>query len=217
MAMTYAQLTQALQDYTENTESSFISHIPNFVIVSEQRIYNAVQALAVRKNSLGTTVTSNPYLAVPTDWLATFSISVIDSSGQHHFLLNKEPDFIQEAYPPATTPNAMPKHYASYDVGTFLLGPTPDQNYSVELNYYGYPPSLSTLGPTGTNWLSTNFESVLLYGSLVEAYTYMKGEPELIKQYETQFTNLLAELKVLVDGKVRRDSYRSGQTRVQVP
>ena len=213
MALTLAGLTSAIEVWTENTtDSNFIAAIPQFIINAEQRIYNLVQALAVRKNSTGTTQANFPYLTVPTDWLSTFSMAVV-INGDYSYLLNKEPDFIREAYLNGVA--GQPLHYGMYDVNTFILGPTPDQGYTIELNYYGSPPSLTTV-PTGT-WLSLNFDSVLLYGCLVEAYTFMKGEPELLKQYETQFQNLLGELKVLVDGKVRRDSYRSGQTRVQVP
>ena len=211
--MIYSGLVSAIQTYTENTEISFVASIPQFVINAEERIYNQVQALATRKNDIGTAQANFPYLTLPPDWLSTFSVAVIDNNGKFHYLLNKEPDFIHEAYPPATTPNQLPIFYGLYDVDTMLLGPTPDQNYAVEINYYGFPVSIVT---AGTTWLGTNFEWVLLYGALVEAYIYMKGEPEVIKLYEDKFTQAVGELKQLVDGKNRRDSYRSGQLRVQV-
>jgi hypothetical protein len=213
MAYSYAQLVQAIEDTTENTEASFVAHIPDFVTQTEKDVYNRVQALAARKNQTGVMAAGNRYVVLPTDWLSTFSFAYIDTSGNYHYLLNKEPDFIREAYPLPTTTGA-PAYYALYDISTMVVGPTPDQSYSIEINYYGYPTSIVT---ASTSWLGNNFEHVLLYGSLRYAYTYMKGEPELVKQYSDLFESALSELKVLVDGKNRRDSYRSGQTRVQVP
>lgn len=210
--MNYAALVQAIQDYTENNESTFVANIPVFVDQTEQRIYNSVQLPALRKNVTGTMTSGNKYLSAPTDYLATFSIALIAADNSQTFLLNKDVNFIREAYPnPSST--GKPKHYAQFDANTFILGPTPDSNYGVELHYFYYPESIVT---AGTSWLGDNFDPVLLYGSLVEAYTFMKGEQELINLYNQKYNEALALLKQLGDGKNRRDAYRSGQIRIPV-
>jgi hypothetical protein len=211
--MNYAALVQAIQDYCENTESSFVSNIPNFVQLAEERIYNSVQIPAIRRNQTGVMTTSNPYLSLPNDWLSTFSMAVVTpGTSAYNYLLNKDTNFIREAFPyPAVI--GMPTHYAQFDQNTLILGPTPDTNYTVELNYYYYPQSIVT---AGTSWLGDNFETVLLYGSIREAYLYMKGETDLIQQYEAKYMESLELLKNLGDGKNRMDSYRSGQVRVPV-
>jgi hypothetical protein len=212
--MNYTSLVQMIQDYTENSESSFVSNIPTFVQLAEERIYNSVQIPAIRKNQTGALTASNKYLTLPTDWLATFSLAVIDPTTQAQtFLLNKDVNFIRESFP-VPTDTGSPTHYAQFDSGTLLLGPTPDLAYAVELHYYYYPESIVT---ASTSWLGDNFETVLLYGSLREAYQYMKGEEDLTAQYEAKYQEALGLLKVLGDGKDRRDAYRSGQTRVPVP
>jgi hypothetical protein len=211
--MNYTQLTAAIQDWSETAEASFVAHIPDFVQDAEKRIYNAVPTLSTRKNASGVCTINFPYLTVPTDWIAPLSLSYIDATGNYHWLENKEPDFIREAYPNPTT-YAPPLHYALYDIVTIILGPTPDFGYSMEFNYFGYPVSIVTAGNT---WIGDNFDPVLLYGSLVYAYTFQKGEQELITTYEKLFQDALAELKVLAEGKQTRDSFRSGRTRVQVP
>jgi hypothetical protein len=211
--MNYTALVTLIQDYTENSESSFVSNIPNFVQLAEERIYNSVQIPAIRKNQTGAVTAGNKYLTLPTDWLATFSLAVIDPTTQaQSFLLNKDVNFIRESFP-TPTDTGTPSHYAQFDSGTLLLGPTPDLSYAVELHYYYYPASIVT---AGTSWLGDNFETVLLYGSLREAYTYMKGEEDLTAQYEAKYQEALALLKQLGDGKDRMDTYRSGQVRVPV-
>lgn len=207
-------LWYAIQQYCENSESSFIANIPNFVQLAEERIYNAVQIPAIRKNQTGALTASNKYLTLPTDWLATFSLAVINPTTQAQtFLLNKDVNFIRESFP-TPTDTGTPSHYAQFDASTLLIGPTPNLSYAVELHYYYYPESIVT---AGTSWLGDNFETVLLYGALREAYQYMKGEEDITAQYEAKYQEALNLLKVLGDGKDRRDAYRSGQARVPVP
>lgn len=211
--MNYSQLVQAIEDYCQNTEPTFVSNIPNFVQLAEERVYNAVQIPAIRKNQTGTTTASNKYLTLPTDWLATFSLAVIDPvTGAQTFLLDKDVNFIRQSYPIPTS-TGTPAYYAQFDVSTLIIGPTPDISYAVELHYYYYPTSIVT---AGTSWLGTNFEEVLLYGSLREAYLFMKGEADIIQNYEQKYQEGLALLKQLGDGKNRRDAYRNGQVRVAV-
>jgi hypothetical protein len=214
--MNYAALVQMVQDYTANSESSFVANIPTFVQLAEERIYNSVQIPAIRKNQTGTLTMNNKYLTLPADWLATFSLAVItlNQSEQdvYNYLLDKDVNFIRESYPtPSDT--GVPMHYAQFDSNTLILGPTPDNDYGVELHYYYYPESIVT---AGTSWLGNNFEDVLLYGTLREAYVYMKGEADLIQTYEAKYQEALGLLKQLGDGKNRRDAYRSGQVRVPV-
>lgn len=210
--MTYTELLQAIQDYTENYEASFIDNIPYFVKQTEKRIYNAIQLPALRKNSTGSLTTSNKYLSVPTDWLATFSLSVIAVDGSQNFLIDKDVNYIRAAFPnPSAT--GEPTHYAQFDAGTLILGPTPDTGYQVELHYFYYPESIVD---AGTSWVGDNFDPVLLYGALVEAYIYMKGEPELLAKYQSMFDSAMIELKMLGDGKNRQDAYRSGQIKYPV-
>jgi hypothetical protein len=209
----YSQLVQAIEDYCQNTEPTFVSNIPNFVQLAEERVYNAVQIPAIRKNQTGTVTASNKYLTLPTDWLATFSLAVIDpATGAQTFLLDKDVNFIRQSYPTPTS-TGTPAYYAQFDVSTLILGPTPDASYAVELHYYYYPTSIVT---AGTSWLGTNFEEVLLYGALREAYLFMKGEADIIQNYEQKYQEGLALLKQLGDGKNRRDAYRNGQVRVPV-
>ena len=211
--MNYSQLVQAIEDYCQNTEPTFVSNIPNFVQLAEERVYNAVQIPAIRKNQTGTVTASNKYLTLPTDWLATFSLAVIDpATGAQTFLLDKDVNFIRQSYPTPTS-TGTPAYYAQFDVSTLILGPTPDASYAVELHYYYYPTSIVT---AGTSWLGTNFEEVLLYGALREAYLFMKGEADIIQNYEQKYQEGLALLKQLGDGKNRRDAYRNGQVRVPV-
>jgi hypothetical protein len=212
--MNYAQLSQLVQQYCATTESSFVANMPTFVGLAEERIYNSVQLPAIRKNSTGTVTSEFPYVALPEDWLATFSLAVIDpSTNGYLYLLDKDVNFIRAAYP-SPLDTGIPQYYAQFDAATLILGPTPDDTYTVELHYYYYPETLVT---AGTTWLSENFESVLLYGAVREAYLYLKGEVDLTQMYEQKYQEALMLLKVLGDGKNRRDAYRSGQTRVPVP
>jgi len=218
--MNYTELSSAIQAYTENTETNFVAEIPVFVQQAEQRIYNSVQFPSIRKNVTGTTTINNKYLQCPTDFLATYSLAVIDAAGAYEYLLNKDVNFIRQAYPtPADT--GTPKYYALFGPRsdnaaelTFILGPTPDAAYSSELHYYFYPPSI-TVSPY-TSWLGDNFDTVLLYGSLVEAYTYMKGETDMMALYNGKYQEALALAKRLGDGLERGDAYRDGQTKIRV-
>jgi hypothetical protein len=201
-----------------------VANIPVFVTQAEQRIYNSVQFPSIRKNVTGVTTANNKYLQCPLDFLAVYSMAVIDASGEYEYLLNKDVNFIRQAYPQPTD-TAIPKYYALFgpavsgstisDELSFILGPTPDSSYSVELHYYYYPESITTAAD-GQTWLGDNFDSVLLYGSLVEAYTYMKGEADMMQLYNGKFMEALALAKRLGDGMERQDAYRSGQFRQRV-
>ena len=210
--MNYTQLVQAIKDYTESTETSFVSHIDEFIKQAERKIYNEVQLPYLRKNVTGNATLGNKYVQTPSDFLAVYSMSIIDGSSDQHFLLNKDVNFIREAYANAST-QAQPKYYALFDHNTFILGPTPDSAYNIELHYYYYPTSIVSVS---TTWLGDNYEQALLYASLVQAYTYLKGEPDLLANYEKQYQENMVQLKMLGDGKDRRDAYRSGQVRYEV-
>jgi hypothetical protein len=222
--MNYAALSAAIQAYTENTETDFVANIPVFVTQAEQRIYNSVQFPSIRKNMTGVVSTTSTYLSAPDDYLASYSLAVIDADGNYEYLLNKDVNFIRQAYPKATD-TGLPKYYALFgptvsgstitDELTFILGPKPDANYTVELHYYYYPESI-TVAADGRTWLGDNFDSVLLYGSLVEAYTYMKGEQDMMALYNGKYQEALALAKRLGDGMERQDAYRSGQYRQAV-
>jgi len=217
--MTYAELLAAIEAYTQNYETDFVANIPVFVQQAEQRIYNTVQFPSLRNNVTGSLTSGNKYLSCPDDFLAPYSLAVVDGVGDYTFLLNKDVNFIREAYPSAST-TGLPKYYALFGPRTsapaelsLIVGPTPNANYTVELHYYFYPESIVTAGNT---WLGDNIDSVLLYGTLVEAYTFMKGEADLIQLYDTKFKEALGLAKRLGDGLDRQDAYRSGQTRVPV-
>ncbi len=211
--MNYSQLVDLVKQYTQNEETSFVANIPSFTKIAEERIYNAVFIPAIRKNQTGTLTPSNKYLTVPTDWLANFSLSIIDPSNDSQvFLIDKDVNFIRECYPNPSD-IGIPSYYAIFDKNTFILGPTPDSDYQVELHYYYYPESIVT---AGTSWLGDNFESVLLYGTLREAYIYMKGEQDMMAYYEQKYQESLSLLKLLGEGKNRRDAFRDGLNRIPV-
>jgi len=211
--MNYASLTTLIQQYCESTEQSFVANIPTFVQLAEERIYNSVQIPAIRRNQIGTLTIGNKYLTMPSDWLATFSLAVIDpATNAQEFLLDKDVNFIRQSYPDPDD-QAKPKYYAIFDDNTFILGPTPDLAYQVEMHYYYYPQSIVT---AGTSWLGDNYENILLYGSLREAYTYLKGEADMMQYYEAKYQEAVQQLARLGDGLNRRDSYRSGQVRLPV-
>jgi hypothetical protein len=235
--MTYDELYANIQAYTENTfpdtylaDGSSVdteTQINTFIKQAEQRIYNTVQFPSLRKNVTGITTTGNKYLSLPADFLATYSLAVIDTDGSYEYLLNKDVNFIRQAYPKPTD-TAIPKYYALFgpttttdaiplitDELSAILGPTPDAAYSVELHYYYYPESIVDAAD-GRTWLGDNFDSVLLYGTLVEAYTFMKGEADLTALYNTKYNEALAMAKRLGDGMERQDAYRSGQYRQAV-
>jgi len=201
-----------------------VANIPVFVTQAEQRIYNSVQFPSIRKNVTSTIAVNTKYLDCPLDFLAVYSMAVIDASGNYEYLLNKDVNFIRQAYPQPTD-TGTPKYYALfgptvltsviYDELSFIIGPTADASYGVELHYYYYPESI-TVAADGQTWLGDNFDSVLLYASLVEAYTYMKGEPDMMQLYNQKFMEALAFAKRLGDGMERQDAYRSGQFRQAV-
>jgi hypothetical protein len=227
--MNYSELSSAIQTYTENNfptitlaDSSTVSptaQINRFITQAEQRIYNTVQFPSLRKNVTGTITANNKYLSCPDDFLSSYSLAIFSGSGAYTFLLNKDVNFMREAYP-TPTDTGTPKYYALFGPTvsgstisnelSFILGPTPDATYSAELHYYYYPESITT---ALTTWLGDNFDTVLLYGSLVEAYTFMKGEPDLIGLYDGKYKEALALAKRLGDGLERQDAYRSGQYR----
>ena len=207
--MNYVELQSAITAYTENYETSFVANIPVFVQNAEERIYNTVQLPALRKNSTSNVSPTNKYLATPDDYLAVFSLAVVDAEGNYLYLLDKDVNFIRESYPHPSN-SGLPRYYALFDQDTFMFGPTPDASYQVELHYFYYPESIVT---AGTSWLGNNFESVLLYGSLLEAATFMKEEADVLQNYVSRYNEALALIKQLGDGKNRRDAYRNGQVR----
>lgn len=225
--MNYAQLFETIKGYVENdfpntswtgsdgtTPVTLTSteQINTFIEQAEQRIFNTVQLLDLRKNVTGNCTATNKYLSVPPDWLANFSMAVVDDTGRYHYLLNKDVSFIRQSFP---NPNdqSLPQYYAYFDENSYILGPTPDEDYVVELHYFYYPESIVA---AGTSWLGDNFDSVLLYGALLEAYTFMKGEPDVIAEYQKRYNEAMTMLKQLGEGKNRQDMYRSGQARYPV-
>jgi len=231
--MNYTQLFDTIQSYTENNFPDFTlasggietttEQINRFIEQAELRIYNTVQFPFLRRNMTGNIQSGNKYLQAPNDYLATYSLAVIDASGNYEYLLNKDVNYIRQAYPNPTTDVGIPKYYALFGPAlsggvittelTFILGPTPDTNYTAELHFYYYPESIVT---AGTSWLGDNFDTVLLYGALVEAYTYMKGEADMLALYDGKYKEALAQAKRLGDGMERQDAYRSGQYRQAV-
>jgi hypothetical protein len=220
MALTYAQIVQLVQDYTENTEDSFIANIPIFVQLAERRIYNSIAPPAMRKNLVGNMTANNRFLTAPEDFLAIFELSYTDAAGEEHYLLNKDANFILESFPDITEVGP-PTHYGLLTVAvatpyttTLVLGPVPDQNYVTTFNYFAYPTSIVS---ADTSYLGNNFEFVLLYGTLREAYIYMKGEQDLIDRYDKMYMEALMLTKGVTDGRDRRDTYRNQLNRVPPP
>ena len=227
--MNYTQLTDAICDYTQNFDQDFIDNIPVFVQQAEERIFNTVQFPSLRKNQFSLITANNKYVSLPNDFLAVFSLALVTGvigsnldTGTYEYLLNKDANFIRQAYP---SPNETgePKYYALFGPTilnsaittelSLILGPTPDAGYYVELHYFYYPESIAT---AGTTWLGDNYDPVLLYGSLVEAITFMKGEADMVALYNGKYTEALAQAKRLGDGLERQDAYRSGQYRQAV-
>ncbi len=206
--MTYAELTAAIKDYANNTETAFVAAIPTFVKQAEQRIYRSVNLPVNRKNVAGTLTDGNQYLTMPTDFLFPLSLSITSSSNQI-FLLNKDSNFIRSTYPNAST-KGTPKYYATFASDSFIIGPTPDANYVTELHYYYQPASIVDTSPS---WLGTNADTVLLYGSLVEAYTYMKGDADMMQLYQQRYQEALDLLKLQAEGRMTGDEYRDGTIR----
>lgn len=219
--MTYTELVTLVSDYCENTFPT--ADMNTFIKQAEQRIYNTVQLSNLRKNVTGVLSSGNKYLSCPDDFMSTYSLAIYPAAGgEYLFLLNKDVNFMREAYPNPTS-TGTPKYYALFGPAVvssvisselaFILGPTPSTAYSAELHYYYYPESITS---AGTTWLGDNFDTVLLYGALVEAYTYMKGEADMVALYGKKYAEALALAKRLGDGMERQDAYRSGQLRVEV-
>ena len=223
--MNYTELSAAIRNYSETEEPDFITNIPVFVQAAEQRIYNSVQISYLRKNVTGSVTPSNKYLSAPLDFLSVYSIAVISAGGSYEYLLNKDVNFIRQAYP-SPTDTGVPKYYAIFGPTTtsdtppvqtnelsFILGPTPNSNYQVELHYFYYPESIVT---AGTTWLCDNFDTALLYGALREAAIFQRQEPDVVANYEQKYNETMTLLKQLGDGKERQDAYRTPQVRYPV-
>ena len=208
MSFTKATLTTAIQDYTDNSETTFVNNIPNFIKASEEKILKSVDLDYFRKNVTSALTSSDAFLTVPSDYLASFSLQ-ITTSGSESFLLQKDVNFLRE-YTPASTTTGLPKYYARFDEDNFILAPTPNSNYTVQLNYFYRPASLTAGSDSGTTWVSTNAPFALLYGSLVEAYTFMKGEPDVIQNYNGLFGQYLERVKDLGEARENTDGYRVG-------
>jgi hypothetical protein len=214
MSWTFTTLKTAIQDYTQNTESTFVTNLPTLIVQAENRIIKSVELPNFRKNVTGTLTSGNPYLSTPSDYLYPFSLAVLDSSNNYDYLLNKDVSFIREAYPTAST-TGSPKFYAQFDDDTFIVAPSPDANLTVELHYFYIPESI-TVASSGESWLGSNATEALLYASLVEAYTFMKGEPDILSGYENRFKEALGRLTLESDGYNRRDAYRDGYRKINV-
>jgi hypothetical protein len=222
--VTYTELVDAIKAYTQNYEDDFVANIPTFVTQTETRVYNTVQIPALRKNVTGVTSSSNKYLSCPPDFLSVFSIAVIDGVGNYEYLLNKDVNFLRAAYPNPSD-EGIPKYYALFgptvasniitDELSFILAPTPNDVYNVELHYYYYPESITVAADERT-WLGDNYDPVLLYGSLVEAYIFMKGEADMMAVYEKKYQDALMQLNRLGTGLERGDAYRDGQAKIKV-
>ena len=208
--MNYTELKTNIEDICENSFTD--DQLAMFTQQAEQKIYNTVQIPALRKNVTGTLTASNKYLSSPSDFLYSYSLAVVDNDGVYHYLLNKDVNFMREAYPNPTS-EGLPKHYAFFDDNSFILGPTPDSAYTMELHYGYYPQSIVT---AGTTWLGDEYDSALLSDALIEAIRFMKGEPDIVQNYEKMYLQSIALLKTLGDGKLREDTYRSGQFRAEV-
>jgi hypothetical protein len=208
MGFTYTELQDAIKNFTENEETSFVNNLSLFIQAAEDRIFALVDLELFRKNVNSALSIGDPYLSVPSDYLAPFSLQITDT-GNKNFLLIKDVNFVQQ-YSIDTNANATPVYYGIFDINNFIVGPTPDQNYTVELHYYYRPASLTAGAGSGTTWLSEEAPNALLYGSLVEAYTYMKGEPDMMQLYEQRFVQEMQRLKDLAEARENNDAYRRG-------
>ena len=208
MSFTYAELKTAIQDYTENTETTFVNSLDIFIKNTEERILKIAQLEVFRKNQGGNMTANNQYLALPTDYLAPYSLS-FTSGNNKEFVLFKDVNFVQSFNPNNSTTGA-PRYYAQFDIDNFILGPTPDAAYAVELHYFYRPASLTSVGDNNTTWLSTNASVALLYGSLIEAYTFMKGEADLVQNYTQRFTEAMSRVKNFGESQEVTDAYRTG-------
>jgi hypothetical protein len=211
MSFTLAQMKTAIQDYTDNTETLFVSHLPDFIKASEERIFKSVDLDVFRKNVTSAVSLNDKFLTLPSDYLSSFSLQ-ITTAGSEDFLLHKDVNFLQEAYNGSTS-TSTPRYYAQFDISNFIVAPTPNANYTVELHYYYRPASLTAGADSGTTWLSTNAPYALLFGSLVDAYIFMKGESDLIQQYEKRFMDQLTRLKDYGEARENSDAYVDGLPR----
>ena len=210
MSFTYAQLQTAIQDFTENTETTFVNNIPLFIKAAEEAIFKNIDLNEFRKNVSANMSNGNKYLPVPSDFLSTISLQFTKTNGDQEFLEIKDVEFVQEFWKDASD-TGVPRYYAIYDVDNLLIAPTPDTAYDVEMHYYYRPASLTTVGVDGTTWLSENVPFALLYGSLLHAYIFMKGEPDVIQQYQQQFSVAIQSLAKFGVEKETTDFYRTGQ------
>ena len=209
MSFTYAQLKDAIQDYTQYDETSFVANLPVFIEQAEERILKNVQLSVFRKNFSGSMTASNAFLACPNDFLAPYALSFTNSDSNQEFLEFKNADFVQTFNPDASV-TGNPRYYAVYDIDNFILGPTPDNSYTIDLSYFYRPASLTQAGESGTTWLSENAKVALLYGCLIEAYIYMKGDPDMMAQYEKRFAEAMVSLKLFGESKEVTDQYTTG-------
>ena len=212
MSFTLTTLTASVQEWTQNDESTFVAEIPFFIKNAEERIFKVVDLEYFRKNATGVMTSGNKFLQKPSDWLANFSLSFVNSSSENVFLLQKDVNYLQEFHPnPSST--GTPRFYASFDVNNFIVAPTPNSNFTVEVHYYYRPASLTT-DDSGSTWISTNAPDALLYATLIEAYTFMKGENDLLQLYTARFTEAISRLKIYAEAKENTDAYREGLVKV---
>ena len=212
MSFTLTTLTASVQEWTQNDESTFVAEIPFFIQNAEERIFKVVDLEYFRKNVTGVMTSGNKFLQKPSDWLANFSLSFVNSSSENVFLLQKDVNYLQEFHPnPSST--GTPRFYASFDVNNFIIAPTPNSNFNVEVHYYYRPASLTT-DNSGSTWISTNAPDALLYATLIEAYTFMKGENDLLQLYTARFTEAISRLKIYAEAKENTEAYRGGLVRV---
>lgn len=208
MSFTYAQLKTAIQDYTDNDETVFVNNLNNFIKAAEEKIFKSVDLDLFRKNVTSAFSTNDKYLSLPGDYLSSFSLQ-ITTTGSEQFLLHKDVNFLQEAYNGSSS-TGTPKYYAQFDISNFIVAPTPDANYTIELHYYYRPTSLTAGADSGTTWISENAPFALLYGSLTEAYTFMKGEPDVIQNYDKLYMQYMERLKDFGEARENTDGYRKG-------
>ena len=214
MAYTFTTLKQAIQDYTENTETTFVNNLARFIVQAEERIYRSVAVPDLRKVVTASLVASQRFLSKPADFLNTYSIAVVQTDNTYKFLLEKDPSFIREAYPTVAS-TGVPEYYANHSSTEFILAPTPSSTLTIQL-HYAYDPESITVSSSGTSWLGDNAETALLYASLIEAYIFMKGDADILQMYETKYQDAIAQLSNLVEGRLKRDSYRDGEPRIEM-
>ncbi len=214
MAYTFTTLKQAIQDYTENTETTFVNNLSRFILQAEERIYRSISVPDLRKVVTASLVANQRFLSKPSDFLNTYSIAVVQSDNTYKFLLEKDPSFIREAYP-TTASTGVPEYYANHSSTEFILAPTPSSTLTIQL-HYAYDPESITVASSGTSWLGDNAEAALLYASLIEAYIFMKGDADILQMYENKYQDSISQLSNLVEGRLKRDSYRDGEPRIEM-